>query len=123
MSEITESIYNFKVDIPQYEPKEPPKNGVRDCIDTRKAKELRKKIDNATGITDDEKAFLYAAATRHYKFNYSNIANYYASASPEMQELMEDSALVIIDLDDAIVKGYASLNKRIKNIITQRVGE
>ena len=118
-----ESIYNFKVNIPQYEPKEPPKNGVRDCIDTKKAKELREKIKNATGITDDEKAFLYAAATRHYKFNYSNIANYYASASPEMQELMEDSALVIIDLDDAIAKGYATLNKRIKDIITKRVGE
>lgn len=117
-----ESIYNFNVNIPQYEPKESPKNGVRDCIDTKKAKELREKIKNATGITDDERAFLYAAATRHYKFNYSNIANYYASASPEMQELMEDSALIIIDVDDAIAKGYANLSKKIRDILKIRTG-
>ena len=42
-----DSIYNFKMNIPQYEPKEPPKNGVRDCIDTKKAKELREHIKNA----------------------------------------------------------------------------
>lgn len=42
------SIYNFKTNIPQYEPKEPPKNGVRDCIDTKKAKELREHIKKST---------------------------------------------------------------------------
>lgn len=117
-----ESMYNFKVNIPQYEPTTPPKNGVRDCIDTTKAKELRKKIKCATNITEDEELFLIAATTRHYKFNYGKIADYYASASPEMQRLMEDSALVIIDIDDAIAKGYTSLNKKVKDIITQRVG-
>ena len=120
---IMESIYNFKTNIPQYEPKEPPKNGVRDCVDTSKAMELRRRINEATTLTDDEKAFLLMAATRHYKFNYGNIANYYASANPEMQELMEESALVIIDIDDAIANGYTTLNKKIKDIITQRVGE
>ena len=118
-----DSIYNFKMNIPQYEPKEPPKNGVRDCIDTKKAKELREHIKNAEGLTDDERAFLIAASTRHYKFNYGKIADYYACASPQMQKLMEESALVIIDIDDAIANGYTSLSKKIQNIITQRVGE
>lgn len=114
-----DSIYNFKVNIPQYEPKEPPKNGVKDCVDTTKVKELRAKIDSAN-ITDEEKAFLKVAASRHYKFNYSKIADYYACATPEMQELMEDSALVIIDIEDAIAKGYMSLNKKVKEILSER---
>ena len=65
------SIYNFKTNIPQYEPKEPPKNGVRDCIDTKRARELREHIKSSTSLTEDEKAFLIMASTRHYKFNYS----------------------------------------------------
>lgn len=42
-------------------------------------------------------------------FNYRNIAEYYAHATPEMQRLMEKSALVIIDMDNAIANGYAAL--------------
>ena len=38
-----------------------------------------------------------------------------------MQELMEDSALVIIDFNDAIAKGYVKLNKRIENILEERI--
>ena len=49
------------------------------------------------------------AAGRHTVFNYGLIAEYYAHASPEMQELMEKSALVIIDVDNAIANGYATL--------------
>lgn len=37
------------------------------------------------------------------------IAEYYAHATPEMQRLMEKSALVIIDINNAIANGYASL--------------
>ena len=59
---------------------------------------------------DEEKEFLIEAAKRHNRFNYRNIAEYYAQASPEMQQLMERSALVIIDIDDAIANGYATLN-------------
>ena len=36
-----------------------------------------------------KKAFLLAAAHRHTVFNYENIAEYYANASPEMQRLMD----------------------------------
>ena len=122
MSNTIESIYNFTINIPQYKPRDKQVT-VRDCIDTKKAKEIRERIKSAEGITDDERAFLLAASTRHYKFKYDNIADYYAQATPEMQRLMEDSALVIIDVDDAVAKGYASLSKKIRNIITERVGE
>ena len=79
--------------------------------------------DSDNNVSKLEKQFLLACATRHYVFNYSKIADYYASASKEMQELMEDSALVIIDFDDAIAKGYVKLNKRIEDILEKRVGD
>ena len=57
------------------------------------------------------------AASRHIVFNYSKIADYYAHASVEMQELMEQSALVLIDIDDAIANGYVQLSKDIDEIM------
>lgn len=40
-----------------------------------------------------------------------------AAASPAMQGLMEDSALVIIDFDRAIANGYVNLSKTVEAII------
>lgn len=117
------SIYNFKINKPQYEPKTPPKHGVRDCVDVSKVKELRERIENEPNITEDERAFLKIAAARHYKFSYDKIADYYACASPEMQRLMEESALVIIDFENAIQNGYVTLNKKVKEILADRVGD
>ena len=57
------------------------------------------------------------AASRHIVFNYSKIADYYAHASSEMQRLMEQSALVIIDIDDAIANGYVKLSKDIQELL------
>lgn len=111
--------YTLKTNIPQYEPKNKPVK-LTDCINSNKYKELKNKILNSN-VSKLEKQFLLACATRHYVFNYSKIADYYAQASKEMQELMEDSALVIIDFDDAIAKGYVNLNKRINDIIEKRI--
>ena len=118
MSEIR---YNLKTNIPQYIPKDKPPE-LKECFNTNKYKELKDKI-NRSNVTDLEKKFLLWAAHRHVIFNYSKIADYYASASKEMQELMEDSALVIIDFDDAIAKGYVKLNKRIGDILEKRLNE
>lgn len=79
-----------------------------ELVDDSKANELVMRIQDSN-VTPEEREFLIKAATRHYAFNYRNVAEYYANATPEMQELMEDSALVIIDVDDAIAKGYAKL--------------
>lgn len=46
-------------------------------------------------------------------FDYRAIAEYYAGAAPEMQRLMERSALVIIDVKNAIALGYARLHGEI----------
>ena len=68
-------------------------------------------------VNEPEKEFLRHAAARHLVFNYSKIADYYAHTSPEMQRLMEKSALVIIDFDDAIANGYVRLSENIKRIM------
>ena len=59
---------------------------------------------------------------RHTVFDYAKIADYYAHASKEMQELMEDSALVIIDFGKAIEKGYIRLSDEIRNEYTREYG-
>ena len=46
------------------------------------------------------------AAYRHTEFNYGMIADYYCNASKEVQELFENSALVIIDFKKAIENGF-----------------
>jgi hypothetical protein len=103
-----DDTYTSKVERPQYEPtgEAPP---IEELVNPTKTAELLAEIESATGITDAERAFLIQAAQRHLQFSYQDVAEYYASASPEMQRLMEASALVIIDYDDAIKHGYARL--------------
>ena len=49
------------------------------------------------------------------EFNYEKIANYYAHATPDIQKLMEDSALVIIDYDKAIERGFLNYVRDVDN--------
>ena len=51
------------------------------------------------------------AATRQHAFNYENIAEFYAHQDRDVQELMEQSALVIVDYNKAIENGYIKLTK------------
>lgn len=106
--EIMDNTYTMKTSIPQYQiTGECP--SISEMLDTEKSDELLKEISEAEGITEEEREFLAQAARRHNVFNYRNIAEYYAHATPEMQRLMEKSALVIIDFNDAIANGYANL--------------
>ena len=107
--------YSRAISIPQYEVKgESP--FIEELYSNEKVIKLLEHIKKS-GVSEKEKKFLTIAAYRHYVFNYSRIAEYYASASKEMQELMEESALVIIDIDDAIKNGYVKYSKRIQQII------
>lgn len=106
--ELEDNTYTMKTNSPQYEiTGECP--SLSDMLDKGKSKELIAEIETAEGITDEERQFLKDAAGRHNVFNYRNVAEYYAHANPEMQRLMEKSALVIIDVDNAIANGYATL--------------
>lgn len=106
-----DTTYTDKVQIPQYEITGEQVT-LADCLKEEKANELAEEIQQAN-ITPQEREFLMKAACRHYAFNYKNIAEYYAGASKEMQQLMEKSALVIIDFDDAIANGYVRLKSDI----------
>lgn len=112
--------YNIKTNIPQYEPKDTPH--IEEIYDLTKYRELLSNI-KASNVSEEEKKFLKIGAFRHIVYNYSKIADYYASASKEMQELMEQSALVIIDFNDAIANGYVRLSKNMNTILSEKVGE
>ena len=115
--EIVDSKYNRKVNIPQYLPKNEKPN-IRELCNHTKYAQLIKAI-NESSVTEEEKQFLRYAAGRHIVFNYAKIADYYAHSNKEMQELMEQSALVIIDIDDAIANGYVRLTKNIEKILEE----
>lgn len=104
--------YHTGIEAPIYEPshKKPP---LMFLCDDGKARKLIREID-AADIPEDEKEFLRLAAMRHVVFNYEMIADYYAHSSPELQRLMERSALVIIDFDAAIEGGFVKLCNEIR---------
>lgn len=107
--------------IPQYEPTgELP--DYEDLVDTSKSESLIEEIEQAD-IDEETKEFLKIAAYRHNAFNYKNIAEFYTHQDKKVQELMEKSALVIIDINDAIANGYVKLTKTIQDIIDEEDDE
>jgi|LakMenE18May11ns_1017448.scaffolds.fasta_scaffold9955855_11 hypothetical protein len=104
-----ESIYTTKIESPIYEPKG-EKPAPRELYDRTKTDSLIEKI-HAAELPHEIETFLEFAAQRHTVFSYEKIAEYYAHAPKEVQELMEDSALVIIDFKKAIEHGFVQLTK------------
>lgn len=107
-----DDTYTKKIVSPIYEPKEKEKPGVGTLFNLDKYNSLISEI-NCSESSEEVKVFLRFAATRHIVFDYRNIAEYYAHSDKETQELMEDSALVIIDFNKAIEHGYVNLKKEI----------
>lgn len=110
-------LYTRKIESPVYIPTG-EKPTIKDLYDSSKMTELCDKIEKSN-IDDHLKIFLMYAAQRHTQFNYKNIAEYYAHSSKEVQELMEDSALVIIDFNKAIEDGFVEMNKSIRDRYVQ----
>lgn len=109
--------YSRAIKVPQYEPSERCPE-LPELLDTKKYSTLMKHI-NESNVSEEEKKFLRYGATRHIVFNYGLIADYYSHASAEMQNLMEESAMVIVDIDDAIANGYVNLSDRMKQLIAE----
>lgn len=84
-----------------------------ELVDTSKTDQLKEEIESSK-IPVDVKKFLMLSAERHTVFDYSKIAEYYAHAPKEVQELMEKSALVIIDFNKSIEYGFTQLSSKIK---------
>jgi len=107
--ESQEGSYTDKIEPPTYEPKgEKPE--IKELVNTSKTEELRAEIEESE-LNKKEKEFLLKAAERHNRFDYEKIADFYAHSRPEVQELMEKSALVIIDFEDAVENGYIEFIK------------
>jgi hypothetical protein len=106
--------YTQKINTPTYEPSG-EKPSLEELYDDEKAMDLIVSIQESN-LDEKEKKFLMAAASRHIVFNYDKIANFYAHSSQECQELMENSALVIIDFDKAIENGFVKLTQEINDM-------
>ena len=113
IDKLKESIYSKKIKAPNYKPLE-NYTDLDNLYNDEKTQSLNDKI-NKSKLTKKQKQFLYVASNRHIVFDYSKIADYYASSNKEMQELMEESALVIIDFKKAIKGGYVKLSEDILN--------
>jgi len=109
--------YSRKIKAPIYEIKG-DKPAPADLYDEEKAQRLRKSIA-AASVPDDIRRFLEIAADRHTVLNFARIAEFYAHSSADVQELMEQSALIIIDYDRAVEDGFVKLAKG----MMEQVGE
>ncbi len=110
-----DSQYTAKIETPVYEI-QGDRPAESELYDTTKSQALIDRI-KASEIDPEIELFLLAAAARHTSFRYDRIAEYYAHAGPEIQELMEDSALVIIDFEKAIEAGFVKMSKAIAEAV------
>lgn len=103
--------YTRKVERPIYTPKgDQPE--IKNLYDVSKYEALLAELSSAK-IPKELRLFLTAAASRHIRFNYSQIAEFYCHCEPEIQRLFEASALVIIDFRQAIELGFVRLTEEI----------
>jgi len=109
-------MYTKKIKSPIYTPTLEKAPDVRELVNRKKTGELIDKIHAAEIKDRDIERFLLIAAQRHAVFDYGKIAEYYAHAPKEIQVLMEESALVIIDFDQAIENGFVKLSNEMARI-------
>lgn len=107
-----DNAYTQKIEIPHYTPKG-DRPDIADLYDDTHRDRLLRDIESSQ-IPSEVKAFLRAAADRHRVFDYHQIAEYYCHADPAVQRLMEQSALVIIDINQAIEQGYVALTDELR---------
>ena len=104
-----DETYTRKIEAPIYTP-QGDKPDIKDLFNDEVTAKLISEIDGAD-VPDDVKAFLRRAAERHTVFNFRLIADFYAHSDEKVQGLMERSALVIIDFDQAIENGFVQMSK------------
>lgn len=114
--------YSKKVVTPIYEPSGAIPT-VYELYDDSKVCELLQEIEETPGLSDEERKFLQIAAWRHAVLYFDKIADFYASARPEVQRLMENSVLVIIDFHRAIELGLVHLRDKIYQQLADEYGE
>lgn len=106
------AMYSKVIQAPTYEITG-DKPDVDTLADSAKTDKLIARISKAK-IPEDVREFLIAAAGRHTVFHFSRIAEFYAHAPSNIQDLMEESALVIIDFKRALADGYIQLGSKLE---------
>ena len=115
-----ESMYSRKIQPPVYEiTGAEPK--IEECIDLSPVKRLLAEID-ASNVSESQKEMLRACAYRHAVIHFDQMAEYYAHQGAEMQDLMENNALVIIDYDKALERGFIEMTSRLQHLIPDADG-
>jgi len=116
-----EEAYSRNVEAPLYlVTGEKPK--ISELYDYSKTKEILERIEKSN-VSLDLKEFLKIAAMRFTVLNFEKIAEFYAQEEKEVQELIEDNALVIIDFNRAIDKGFIQLTESIAKQYYEENGE
>ncbi|CAB4168878.1 ParB/Sulfiredoxin [uncultured Caudovirales phage] len=113
-SQLDDEKYTIKTDVFTYEPSE-EKPDINDIFSTEKTLKLIDAI-NKSNAPESIKSFLTIAAYRHTVFDFQKIADFYAHQTQEIQNLMEQSALIIIDYEDAISGGFVMLTKELQTL-------
>ena len=106
--------YTKEIVAPTYEPTG-EKPSINDLVNLDKTNKLLAEIETAD-IAEEDKHLLRLSAQRHNVFNFENIANYYAHSDAKVQDLMEKSAMVIIDYNKAVENGYTQLTHEIMEV-------
>jgi len=109
---ISSPIYEIRGELPSIE----------ELYSTEKADSLASEVLKAN-IPDEIKKFLISASYRHIVFNYAKIAEFYAHQDGQVQDFMEKSALVIIDINKAVENGFVLLSESIDQMIEAQKGE
>ena len=110
--ESVKRAYSKKIESPVYVPTMEKAPEVNSLYSMDKYTRLQKEIEQAD-ISPDLKEFLTICAVRHIVYRYDLIAEFYAHQSAEVQTLMENSALVIVDFEKAIEKGFVVLTNEL----------
>lgn len=93
--------YTAKITVPKYTPKKDKAPKLEELYDDSEYRALLSKLEKVN-VKVPIKEFLKLSSSRFIKFKYNKIAEYYAHATPEVKELMEDLLLVLVDFDKAL---------------------
>lgn len=107
--------YSRNIEAPVYQitGEEP---SISECFDMTATRRLLKEIDGSS-IPEEQKEMLRVCAYRHTKINFAKMAEYYAHQNAEMQSLMENNALVIIDFNKAVDRGFVEMTSKLLALI------
>lgn len=118
----TENTYSDKISRPTYTPQQDTAPKLSELFFTEKYFSLIAEIKEKK-LPPDIELFLTMAASRHIVFNYESIAEFYCHQNNVVQDLMEKSALVIIDFNKAIEQGFVKLTDEINEIMGSNTGD